>query len=89
MEQAHNEKEALRERIMAQRRETISKLESERSTKVITLIHRKEPWEEDEDSITIEDSEFVLMEIRRTPKRTRSCSKGFLYSAPWTRRSTA
>jgi len=62
------EKEALRERIMAQRRQIISRLEGERGTKVITLIHRKEPWEEeDEDSITIEDSEFVLMEIHRTP----------------------
>ena len=63
-----NRKEELKERIMAQRREIISKLEAERGTKAITLIHRREPWEENEDSITIEDSEFVLMEIHRTPK---------------------
>ncbi len=66
MEQAHNEKAALREQIMTQRRQIISQLEAERGTKVITLIHRKEPWEEDEDAITIEDSEFVLMEIHKT-----------------------
>jgi ClpP class serine protease len=61
-------KEELKARVMARRREIISRLEAERGTKVITLIHRKEPWEEDEDSITIEDSEFVLMEIHRTPQ---------------------
>jgi len=68
MHEERKEKEALKERIMTQRREIISKLEAERGTKVITLIHRKEPWQEDEDSITIEDSEFVLMEIHKTPK---------------------
>jgi ClpP class serine protease len=68
MDEERKAREELRERIMAQRREIISKIEAERSTKVITLIHRREPWEEDEDSITIEDSEFVLMEVHRTPK---------------------
>jgi ClpP class serine protease len=66
----------LRTAIMARRRRIISQLEKERKSKVITLIHRREPWEEEEDDesgnevITIEDSEFVLMEIRKTPDET-------------------
>ncbi len=41
--------------IMGERAEIISKLEDERGTKVITLIHRREPWEEkDENYINIE-----------------------------------
>jgi ClpP class serine protease len=55
--------------IMTERAEIISKLEEERGTKVITLIHRREPWEEkDENYISIEDTEHVLMRIRQTPK---------------------
>ena len=55
--------------IMSERAEIISKLEEERGTKVITLIHRREPWEEkDENYISIEDTEHVLMRIRQTPK---------------------
>lgn len=65
-------KEQLRERILARRRETVSALESERGTKVITLMHRREPWEDDPKDgeaahLTVEDSEFVLMQIRATP----------------------
>lgn len=65
-------KEQLRQRTLAQRREIVSALESERGSHVITLIHRREPWEEEpkerEDArLTIEDSEFVLMQIRATP----------------------
>ncbi len=53
--------------IMAERAEIISRLEDERGTKVITLIHRREPWEEKDDShINIEDTEHVLMRIRQT-----------------------
>ncbi len=55
--------------IMAERAEILSKLEEERGTNVITLIHRREPWEEkDENYISIEDTEHVLMRIRQTPK---------------------
>jgi ClpP class serine protease len=65
-------KDQTRERIMAQRKEVISALEAERGTKVITLIHRREPWDDDARAgdtthLTIEDSEFVLMQIRSTP----------------------
>lgn len=56
--------------IMAERSEIISKLEEERGTKVITLIHRREPWEEkDVDYIIIEDTEHVLMRIRQAPDK--------------------
>lgn len=66
------DREQLRERIMTQRREIISALETERGTKVITLIHRREPWETDSKEqevahLTVEDSEFILMQIRSTP----------------------
>ncbi len=55
--------------IMAERAEILSKLEQERGTKVITLIHRREPWEEKDDNyLSIEDTEHVLMNIRQTPK---------------------
>ncbi len=55
--------------IMAERAGIISKLEEERRTKVITLIHRREPWEDkDEGEISIEDTEHVLMRIRQTPQ---------------------
>lgn len=65
-------KAQLRERILTQRREIISALETERGTKVITLIHRREPWDDDSKEqqaahLTIEDSEFILMQIRSTP----------------------
>ncbi|KCZ73040.1 ClpP class periplasmic serine protease [Candidatus Methanoperedens nitroreducens] len=54
--------------IMGERAEIISRLEEERGTKVITLIHRREPWEDkDERYISIEDTEHVLMRIRQTP----------------------
>ncbi len=62
----------LRTATMARRRRIISQLERKRKSKVITLIHRREPWEEEDEEggnevITIEDSEFVLMEIHKTP----------------------
>ncbi|VVB85424.1 Serine dehydrogenase proteinase [uncultured archaeon] len=54
--------------IMAERNAIIEDIENERGTKVITLIHRREPWEEkDENYISIEDIEHVLMRIRQTP----------------------
>lgn len=55
--------------IMTERAEIISRLEEERGTRIITLIHRREPWEEkDENYISIEDTEHVLMRIRQTPQ---------------------
>jgi len=63
------DKEALRQQILARRQEIIADLERERGSRVITLIHRKEPWLEEEQSIAIEDSEHVLMEIHQTPKK--------------------
>lgn len=62
------ERERQRNEIMARRREILSAFERERGSRAITLIHRKEPWEEDEPYITIEDSEFVLMQIKHTPQ---------------------
>lgn len=59
----------LREEIMAQRMKILTQMERERASKVITLIHRKEPWLEDDaaNSLTIEDTEHVLMQIRKVP----------------------
>lgn len=55
--------------IMVERNAIIQEIEKERGTRVITLIHRREPWEEkDENYISIEDTEHVLMMIRQTPK---------------------
>ncbi len=67
-DRAQKEREQLRERTMAERMKIISQMERERRSKVITLIHRREPWLQDgeEDSLTIEDSEHVLMQIRKT-----------------------
>lgn len=55
--------------IMAERNAIIEDIEKERGTRVITMIHRREPWEEKDDSqINIEDTEHVLMRIRQTPE---------------------
>ncbi len=68
-EEQSRDKEELRQQILAQRRKIIDQLEQERGSRAITLIHRKEPWLEEEQSITIEDTEHVLMEIHQTPKK--------------------
>jgi len=60
--------ERLKEETLARRHEIVSHLEESRGSKIITLIHRVEPWSEDSDEITIEDSEYVLMNIHRTPR---------------------
>lgn len=62
------DKNELRERILQKRRKIIAALEEKRGSRMITLVHRREPWLEGEQSITIEDTEHVLMEIHRTPK---------------------
>ncbi len=72
MTRATRDREALREQVLNERAKILRKLEKERSSKVITLIHRREPWIEvnngEEAGIIIEDSEKVLMDIHRTPK---------------------
>ncbi len=64
------ERENLKRKVVSERRQIINDIERERGTKVITLIHRKEPWykEDQPGYITIEDTEHLLREIRRTPK---------------------
>lgn len=56
--------------ILAARQAVVESLEAERGTRVIPLIHRREPWDKngEDEQITIEDSEFILMRIRETPK---------------------
>ncbi len=61
------QRERRRSEIMARRREILSVLERERGTKAITLIHRRELWDDEQQYITVEDSEFVLMQIKHTP----------------------
>ena len=64
------ELDRLKDEVMATRRAIMAAMEAERGTRVIPLIHRREPWssEKDDEHITVEDSEFVLMRIRETPK---------------------
>jgi ClpP class serine protease len=59
-----------KDEILARRAELIRELEKERGSKVLTLIHRKEPWSasEDEPQIVLEDSEVILQEVRATPR---------------------
>lgn len=55
-------------RIQSERIEIIERLEAKRGTRVLTLVHRREPWAEGEGGlITIEDSEALVAQIRRTP----------------------
>ena len=65
-------KEALKKQILARRAQLIHELEQQRGSRVIQLIHRKEPWSsgEDEPEIVLEDSETILQEIRETPAST-------------------
>lgn len=63
-----SEQESRRREVMAKRRHILSAFERERGTKAIILIHRREPWEDDQEYITIEDSEFVLTQIKHTPR---------------------
>jgi ClpP class serine protease len=70
--EGEEDQEALKEQILARRAELIHELEQERGSRVIQLIHRKEPWStsEDEPEIVLEDSETILQEIRETPAGT-------------------
>lgn len=67
--EAHD-REKLKKQIMDERMGILQRLSKERRSKVITLIHRREPWMHGDESqgIIIEDSEKVLMEIYKTPK---------------------
>ncbi len=59
-----------KEEIIARRAQLIHELEEERGSRVITLIHRKEPWSksDEEPEIVLDDSEFILQEVRQTPR---------------------
>jgi len=58
-----------KEQILVRRAQLIKELEDERGSRVITLIHRKEPWSasDDEPEIVLEDSEVILQQVRETP----------------------
>lgn len=72
-EEEDDEKEAggpTKEQILARRSQLIRELEEERGTRIITLIHRKEPWstDDDEPEIVLEESETILQAVRETPR---------------------
>jgi hypothetical protein len=60
--------DALRQEVLSRRQQIVTALERDRGTKVITLIHRRELWDEKSPYITVEDSEFVLAQITHTPR---------------------
>ncbi len=58
----------VRARIQSERIDIIERMEAARGSRVLTLVHRREPWGEgDGGFITIEDSEALVAQIRRTP----------------------
>lgn len=59
-----------KDEILARRARLIRELEQERGSRVLQLIHRKEPWSaSDEDpEIVLEDSEVILQQVRETPR---------------------
>ena len=59
-----------KEGILARRAQLIRELEQERGSRVLTLIHRKEPWSasDEEPEIVLEDSEVILQQVRETPR---------------------
>lgn len=59
----------LRADIVTRRASILDGLEAERGSKVLTLVHRREPWttQQEDGHITIEDSEAVVAAIRHTP----------------------
>jgi len=64
------EQDKVRVEVLSERGRIIEAIEKERGTKVITLIHRREPWlkEGEPGYITIEDTEHILRQIKTTPK---------------------
>jgi len=57
--------EPTKEQILGRRAQILREIEQERGTKVITLIHRKDPW--GEEGPVIEESERILTQLRETP----------------------
>ncbi len=59
-----------KEKILARRAQLIHELEEERGTRILQLIHRKEPWSasDEEPAIVLEDSEGILQQVRETPR---------------------
>ena len=58
----------MKARIQLERFDILERLEKKRGSRVLTLVHRREPWStKDGGFITIEDSETVVAQIRRTP----------------------
>jgi len=59
-----------KEEILARRAQLIRELEQERGSRVLQLIHRKEPWSESDEApeIVLEDSEVILQQVRETPR---------------------
>ena len=59
----------VRARIQMERAGILSRIEKARGTRALTLIHRREPWSDEPGGfITIEDSEALVAQIRRTPR---------------------
>lgn len=58
-----------KEETLARRAQLIRDLEQERGSRVLQLIHRKEPWSasDEEPQIVLEDSEVILQQVRETP----------------------
>lgn len=56
--------------IQAERAEILERMGSRRGTVVLTLVHRREPWGgKGHGTITIEDSESLLSQLRRIPPK--------------------
>lgn len=65
---AMGQKGKIRARIQSERINILERIETKRGTRVLTLVHRREPWGEGEGGyITIEDSEALVAQVRRTP----------------------
>lgn len=56
----------LKARIQLERFDILDRLETKRGSRVLTLVHRKEPWSKEGEFINIEDSELLVAQIRRT-----------------------
>lgn len=70
--QRSDELELVRQETLDTRMKILDLLASERGSRVITMMHRCEPWTAyaEVPSISIEDTESVLMEVRATPPQT-------------------
>ncbi len=58
-----------KEETLTRRAQLIHEIEEERGSRVIYLIHRKEPWSksDEEPELVLEDSEVILQEVKETP----------------------